>query len=57
MRWVWWVRRWPTDQDRYGQPCEVLVWGGMGNILVRFADGYTVVTSRHFVRRRKERTS
>jgi hypothetical protein len=37
--------------ERHGQRCEVLVRGKMNSILVRFFDGYTVVTSRHEVRR------
>jgi hypothetical protein len=37
--------------ERFGQPCRVLVRGRMNSILVEFADGCTVVTSRFFVRR------
>lgn len=48
-RYVWyWRSRLP---DRKGQPCEVLARGRMNSILVRFDDGYMVVTSRYAVRR------
>ena len=49
---VWRVRtRLP---ERYGQPCAVLVRSRrMNSALVQFADGYRVVTSRNYVRRRK----
>jgi len=46
----WWRSRLP---ERKGQPCEVLARGRMNSILVRFADGLRVVTSRYAVRRRK----
>ena len=39
--------------ERKGQPCRVLVRGRMNSILVEFADGFKVVTSRHAVRRIK----
>lgn len=46
---VWRIRtRLP---ERKGQPCEVLARGKLNNILVRFADGFRVVTSRYAVRR------
>lgn len=49
MRFVWWWRsRLP---ERKGQPCDVLARGRMNSIKVRFADGYTVITSRYAVRR------
>ena len=39
-------------QGRKGQPCEVVVRGKvMNSCLVRFADGYTMVTSRNAIRR------
>lgn len=48
---VWfWLSRLP---ERKGQPCEVLARGTMNSILVRFADGFQVVTSRYAVRRAK----
>ena len=40
------VYRWDR-QGRKGQPCEVLARGKMNSCLVRFADGYTMVTSRN----------
>jgi len=46
---VWfWRSRLP---ERKGQECRVLVRGRMNSILVEFADGYRVVTSRYAVRR------
>ncbi len=36
--------------ERKGQPCRVIARGSMNSILVEFADGYRVVTSRHAVR-------
>lgn len=51
MRYYWRVRtRLP---ERYLQPCEVLIRGGMNSCLVRFADGYLVITSRNYIRKRK----
>ena len=47
--WVWfWKSRLP---ERKGQPCKVLVRGGMNSILVEFEDGQRVVTSRYAVRK------
>ncbi len=41
------VYRW-NRQDRKGQPCEVLIRTKvMNSCLVRFGDGYTMVTSRN----------
>lgn len=49
MGWVWWWRsRLP---ERKGHPCEVLARGAMNSIMVRFPDGYVVITSRYAVRR------
>lgn len=46
---IWfWRSRLPS---RTGQPCRVLARGKMNSILVEFADGFRVVTSRHAVRR------
>ena len=39
--------------ERKGQPCRVLARGRMNSILVLFADGYAVVTSRYAVRLRR----
>lgn len=48
--WVWfWRSRLP---ERKGEPCEVVARGRMNSIMVRFADGYTVITSRYAVRSR-----
>jgi hypothetical protein len=48
------IYRW-NRQDRKGQPCEVLVRGtAMNSCLVRFADGYTMVTSRNALMKNKE---
>jgi hypothetical protein len=44
----WWRKRLP---ERKGQPCRVLAQGRMNSILVEFADGYRVITSRWAVRR------
>ncbi len=39
-------------QDRKGQPCEVLIrTKAMNSCLVRFEDGYTMVTSRNAIRK------
>lgn len=41
------IYRW-NRQGRKGQPCEVLVRAKvMNSCLVRFGDGYTMVTSRN----------
>lgn len=46
---VWfWRKRLP---ERKGQPCRVLARGKLNSIMVEFADGLRVVTSRHAVRR------
>lgn len=46
---VWyWRARLP---ERKGQPCRVLARGTMNSILVEFADGFQVVTSRWAVRK------
>lgn len=37
--------------ERKGQSCIVLARGKMNSILVEFADGYRVITSRYAVRR------
>jgi hypothetical protein len=38
---------------RKGQPCAVMVRGKMNSCLVLFEDGFTAVTSRNAIRRRK----
>jgi hypothetical protein len=41
-------------QGRKGQPCEVSIRArAMNSCLVRFADGYTMVTSRNAIRKNK----
>lgn len=44
----WWRARLP---ERKGQTCRVLARGSLNSILVQFADGSRVVTSRWAVRR------
>jgi len=39
--------------ERKGERCRVLVRGRMNSVLVEFADGYRVVTSRNYVRRQR----
>lgn len=46
---VWRVRKYLPE--RFGERCRVLVTGRMNSVLVEFADGYRVVTSRYFVRK------
>jgi hypothetical protein len=46
---VWfWRSRLP---ERKGQACRVVVRGRMNSVLVEFADGYKVITSRYAVRK------
>lgn len=40
------VYRW-NRQGRKGQRCEVIARGTMNSCCVRFADGYTMITSRN----------
>lgn len=47
------IYRW-NRQDRKGQPCELMVRAKvMNSCLVRFADGYTMVTSRNALMKNK----
>jgi len=46
------IYRW-NRQDRKGQPCEVLCRGTMNSCAVRFADGYSMVTSRNALMKNK----
>ncbi|HYM25516.1 MAG TPA: hypothetical protein VEU08_19995 [Vicinamibacterales bacterium] len=48
---VWRVRA--KLPDRFGQACALLVKGGMNSVLVEFEDGYRVVTSLNYIRKRK----
>lgn len=43
------IRQWGSP--RFRQPCEVLAGGRNGNILVRFQDGFLMLTTRYGVRR------
>jgi hypothetical protein len=47
------IFRWDRH-DRKGQSCLVLACGKMNSCLVKFEDGYTMVTSRNALRRRHE---
>lgn len=38
--------------ERKGQPCRILARGALNSIMVEFADGWRVVTSRYAVRKR-----
>lgn len=40
--------------SRFAQPCRVLVRGRMNNALVEFPDGFKVVTSRNYIRKRRK---
>lgn len=44
------VYRWDR-QGRKGQPCELVARGKMNSIEVRFADGYSMITSGNAIRR------
>lgn len=49
---VWRVRtRLP---ERFGRPCRVVVRGTLNSCLVEFEDGCRVVTSRWYVRKRRD---
>ena len=37
--------------ERFWQRCRVLVFGRRNSVLVEFADGHRVVTSRHYIRK------
>ena len=40
--------------ERKGDPCKVLARGKKNNALVEFEDGFKVVTSRNYLRKRHE---
>ncbi len=44
------IYRW-NRQGRKGQLCELLARGKMNSVCVRFADGYTMITSGNALRR------
>jgi hypothetical protein len=46
------IYRW-NQMGRKGQACAVLARGKMNGGLVKFEDGFTAVTSRNAIRRRK----
>ncbi len=51
MKYVWfWRVRLP---ERKGQLCSVIARGRLNSILVEFADGFQVITSRYAVRKVK----
>ncbi|MFH0878124.1 MAG: hypothetical protein V2A34_00275 [Lentisphaerota bacterium] len=41
----------PLRQERKGQPCRVLIRGSMNSVLVEFADGFRMVTSRYAIKK------
>lgn len=43
----------PGAMSRKGEPCQVLVRGGMNSALIEFADGMQYVVSRNAVRKIK----
>lgn len=40
--------------ERYGQACRVLARGKLNSALVEFPDGYQTITSRNYLRRRRD---
>lgn len=40
--------------ERFGQPCRISVFGKKNSRLVEFEDGFKVVTSGNYIRKRKE---
>ncbi|MFB2562461.1 hypothetical protein [Rhizobium sp. IMFF44] len=50
------IFRW-NRQGRKGEHCEVIARGTMNSCCVRFADGYTMVTSRNALAKVKEGTN
>lgn len=46
------IYRW-NRMDRKGQPCEVTARGTMNSCCVRFADGYSMVTSRNAIKKNR----
>lgn len=49
----YWWRVHTRLPERHRQPCKVLIRGGRNSALVEFKDGYRVVTSRNYLRRRR----
>jgi hypothetical protein len=50
--WFWRVRL----PERKDEPCRVVARGAKNSVLVEFADGLRVITSRYAVRKRKAGT-
>jgi len=50
--WFWRVRL----PERKDEPCRVIARGAKNSVLVEFADGLRVITSRYAVRKRKAET-
>ena len=50
------IFRWDRH-DRKGQTCLVLARGKMNSCLIKFEDGYTMVTSRNALQRRREHSN
>ena len=46
LAWYWRARL----PERRGQRCRILARGALGSIKVKFADGFTMITSCHAVR-------
>lgn len=47
---VYRIKRWGSE--RFGQACRIVIGRSRnGNILIEFADGFRMVTTRHAVRR------
>ncbi len=40
--------------ERKNKPCRVIVRGKMNSALIEFEDGYRVITSRNYIRKRGE---
>ena len=53
---LFYIFRWDRH-ERKDQPCEVLAHGKMNSCLVRFEDGYTMVTSLNAVKRSQHRNA
>lgn len=52
---IWyWRKSWMRPIDRKGQHCRIVARGRMNSILVEFADGFRVITSRYAVRKNRD---
>jgi hypothetical protein len=45
----WRIRKW--HPERFGTVCQVLARGAMNSCLVKFEDGYKMITSRWYLRK------